>query len=47
MSTPTNRWKLGLFVVLGGLLAVLAVLLLAARSLRRDAVTYAATSMKQ
>lgn len=40
MSTPTNRWKLGLFVVLGGLLALLAVLLLAARSLRRDTVTY-------
>ncbi|MFT3927525.1 MAG: MlaD family protein [Myxococcales bacterium] len=40
MSAPTNRWKLGLFVVLGSLLAVLAVLLLGARSLRRDTVTY-------
>lgn len=40
MSAPTNRWKLGLFVVVGSLLAVLALLLLGARSLRRDTVTY-------
>jgi paraquat-inducible protein B len=40
MTTPANRWKLGLFVVAGSLLAVLSVLLLAAHALRRDTVTY-------
>jgi phospholipid/cholesterol/gamma-HCH transport system substrate-binding protein len=40
MSAPTNRWKLGLFVVLGSILGVAAVLVFGARSLRRETVTY-------
>lgn len=40
MSAPANHWKLGLFVVVGSLLCVLAAVVLGARSLRRETVTY-------
>ncbi len=40
MSAPTNHWKLGVFVVLGCLLGAFAAVLLGARSLRSETVTY-------
>jgi ABC-type transporter Mla subunit MlaD len=40
MATPTNHWKLGLFVVVGVLVGLGAVLVLGARSLRRETVKY-------
>ena len=40
MSTPTNHWKLGLFVVTGIVLALLTVVVLGARSLHKDTVSY-------
>jgi phospholipid/cholesterol/gamma-HCH transport system substrate-binding protein len=40
MSAPTNHWKLGLFVVVGVLLGIAAVVYLGARSLRKEGVTY-------
>lgn len=40
MSTPTNHWKLGLFVVTGTLLGLAAVVLLGSLSLTEDSVTY-------
>ncbi len=40
MSTPTNHWKLGVFVVLGSLLGVFALVLLGARHFRSETVTY-------
>ena len=40
MATPSNHWKLGLFVVLGICLGLATLLVLGARSLRRDTVAY-------
>lgn len=40
MSTPTNHWKLGLFVVVGFMIAMGAVVFLSARSLQQEAVQY-------
>jgi phospholipid/cholesterol/gamma-HCH transport system substrate-binding protein len=40
MATPTNHWKLGLFVVAGILVGLGTVLALGARSLRRQTVRY-------
>jgi phospholipid/cholesterol/gamma-HCH transport system substrate-binding protein len=40
MSAPTNHWKLGLFVVVGVLLGIAAVVYLGARSLQKEGVTY-------
>ena len=37
---PTNHWKLGLFVVVGFVLALCTVVFLGARSLHKDAVSY-------
>ena len=37
---PTNHWKLGLFVVLGFVLALCTVVFLGARSLHKDSVSY-------
>jgi phospholipid/cholesterol/gamma-HCH transport system substrate-binding protein len=41
MSTPTNRWKLGLFIVIGTLLVLGVGLFLGTRSLRTETVDYA------
>ena len=40
MSAPTNHWKLGLFVVVGVLIGLLSVLVLGARTLRKETVMY-------
>lgn len=40
MSAPTNHWKLGLFVVVGFMLALGTVAWLGARSLRKEVVRY-------
>ena len=40
MSTPTNHWKLGLFVVASMLMAVAAVAYFGARSMPKQTVTY-------
>jgi len=40
MSTPTNHWKLGLFVVVSLLVGLLAVATLGARSMPKETVTY-------
>lgn len=40
MSTPTNRWKLGLFVLMGLGLLIGVVVVLGARSLRSENVEY-------
>lgn len=40
MATPTNHWKLGLFVVLGVVLGLVIALVLGARSLQGQTVTY-------
>jgi phospholipid/cholesterol/gamma-HCH transport system substrate-binding protein len=40
MSTPTNHWKLGLFVVVGMLVGVMCVVYLGARSIPKETVTY-------
>jgi paraquat-inducible protein B len=40
MAAPTNRWKLGLFVVASALLGLLAVVFLAQRALHKETVTY-------
>lgn len=40
MAAPTNRWKLGLFVVASALLGLLAVAFLAQRALYKETVTY-------
>ncbi len=40
MAAPTNRWKLGLFVVASALLGLLAVIFLAQRALHKETVTY-------
>lgn len=40
MSSPTNHWKLGLFVVTSGLLGLGAVLYLGSLSLKDETVTY-------
>jgi phospholipid/cholesterol/gamma-HCH transport system substrate-binding protein len=41
MSTPTNHWKLGLFVVVGLLMGLTAVVYFGARSIPKETVTYA------
>jgi phospholipid/cholesterol/gamma-HCH transport system substrate-binding protein len=40
MSTPTNHWKLGLFVVVGLLVGVMCVVYFGARSIPKETVTY-------
>ncbi len=40
MSTPTNHWKLGLFVVTGFVLLLVAIVVLGARSLKKEVVSY-------
>src|SRR5688500_18915258 len=40
MSAPTNHWKLGLFVLVGALLAVVTVVYLGAQSLKKETVSY-------
>lgn len=40
MKTPSNHWKLGLFVVLGVVLGLGTLLFVGARSMRRDTVAY-------
>ncbi|GAC1577903.1 MAG: MlaD family protein [Polyangiales bacterium] len=40
MSAPINHWKLGLFVVVGFVLALCTVVYLGARSLHKDSVQY-------
>ena len=40
MSTPTNHWKLGLFVVTGFVLALTTVVALGARSMHKDVISY-------
>lgn len=40
MKTPSNHWKLGLFVVLGLALALGTMLFVGARSMRRETVAY-------
>jgi ABC-type transporter Mla subunit MlaD len=40
MSTPTNHWKLGLFVVVGLFVALATIVYLGAESLRRQHVDY-------
>jgi ABC-type transporter Mla subunit MlaD len=40
MKTPSNHWKLGLFVVLGLALALGTALFVGAQSMRRDTVAY-------
>jgi phospholipid/cholesterol/gamma-HCH transport system substrate-binding protein len=40
LATPTNHWKLGLFVVLGIAIALGAVLILGARRLHRQTIEY-------
>jgi phospholipid/cholesterol/gamma-HCH transport system substrate-binding protein len=40
MSAPTNHWKLGLFVVVGVVLALTTVAVLGARSLRKEVQRY-------
>jgi phospholipid/cholesterol/gamma-HCH transport system substrate-binding protein len=41
MSTPTNHWKLGLFVVAGVLMGFVAILYFGARNIPKESVTYA------
>jgi len=40
MSAPSNHWKLGLFVVAGAVLFIALLLVLGARSLHEETVTY-------
>ena len=40
MSTPTNHWKLGLFVVVGSLLALGVIVVLGSLTLNEQSVTY-------
>ena len=40
MATPTNHWKLGLFVVSGFVLALITVVVLGAQSLKKQTVSY-------
>ena len=40
MATPTNHWKLGLFVVVGLVVAIGSVAALGARSLEKETVSY-------
>jgi phospholipid/cholesterol/gamma-HCH transport system substrate-binding protein len=40
MSTPTNHWKLGLFVVVGFVLVLLTMVFFGARSLKKTVVYY-------
>jgi methyl-accepting chemotaxis protein len=41
VNTPTNRWKLGLFIVVGALLVLGSALFLGERSMRTETVDYA------
>ncbi|MDP9033407.1 MAG: MlaD family protein [Myxococcota bacterium] len=40
MSAPTNHWKLGLFVVVGLVVAIASVVALGARSLQKKTISY-------
>src|SRR5262249_32348204 len=40
MATPSNYWKLGLFVVAGVVLALSTVVVLGARQLRKETIKY-------
>ena len=40
MSTPTNHWKLGLFVVVGICACVATVIFFGGRSLKKETVAY-------
>jgi phospholipid/cholesterol/gamma-HCH transport system substrate-binding protein len=40
MATPTNHWKLGLFVVVGVVLALTTITFLGAQSLKKQVVSY-------
>ena len=40
MSTPTNRWKLGLFVVVASAFTLTATMFFGARSMRKETVEY-------
>jgi phospholipid/cholesterol/gamma-HCH transport system substrate-binding protein len=40
MATPTNHWKLGLFVIVGFVVALGSIVALGARSLEKKTVTY-------
>jgi|SRR6478735_3506820 len=40
MTVPANHWKLGLFVVVGGLLGLSAIVVLGSLSMNEDNVTY-------
>lgn len=40
MASPTNHWKLGLFVVVGLVLSLCTIVFLGARSLHKDSVQY-------
>jgi ABC-type transporter Mla subunit MlaD len=40
LAAPTNHWKLGLFVVVGFVLAIASVVVLGARSLQKATVSY-------
>jgi ABC-type transporter Mla subunit MlaD len=41
MSTPANRWKLGLFILVGSLLVIGSGLFLGTRSMRTETIDYA------
>lgn len=40
MSTPVNHWKLGLFVIVGAVLATITVVFFGAQSLQKEGVDY-------
>ena len=40
MTAPTNQWKLGLFVVSGIALGLVAIMFLAGRALQKESVRY-------
>ena len=46
MATPTNHWKLGLFVVTGFVLALIAVVALGARSMKKRAAIARALALE-
>lgn len=40
MSTPSNHWKLGLFVTLGFVMSLVTMVILGARTLQRESIPY-------